>query len=226
MSHELRTPLNNVLGRAELLVEEIHGSLNEKQLRSVESIHESGRHLLELINDILDLSKIEADKLDLQQEPVSVSDLCEASIRLVSEAAQKKTILISADVDSIVVLITGDPRRLKQILVNLLSNAVKFTPVGGRVGLEVRGDHQGGMVTFTVWDTGIGIDEADMPRLFRPFEQLDSRLSRQYDGTGLGLSLVSRLTRLHGGGVSVTSVLGQGSRFIVTLPWRLRDKQG
>jgi PAS domain S-box-containing protein len=222
MSHELRTPLNTVLGRAELLAEEIHGPLNERQRRSVASIEESGRHLLALINDILDLSKIEANKLDLQSEPVSVSDLCESSIRLVTEAAHKKTITISTDLDARVVLVMGDPRRLKQILVNLLANAVKFTPTGGCVGLELSGDPEGGTVTFTIWDTGIGIAEADLGRLFRPFEQLDSRLSRQYEGTGLGLSLVSRLVHLHGGGVAVSSVLGQGSRFIVTLPWQPR----
>ncbi|NTU82207.1 MAG: PAS domain S-box protein [Chloroflexales bacterium] len=223
MSHELRTPLNAVLGRAELLREEVHGPLNERQLRSVVSIEESGRHLLELINDILDLSKIEANKLELQLEPMSVADLCQSSMRLVNEAAQKRQISLRTDLDPHISIIVGDPRRLKQILLNLLSNAVKFTPPGGQVGLEVRGDKPGGSLTFSVWDTGIGIADADLPRLFRPFEQLDSSLSRQYEGTGLGLSLVARLAKLHGGSVAVQSKLGQGSRFTVTLPWSPRE---
>ncbi|HMQ32944.1 MAG TPA: PAS domain S-box protein [Chloroflexaceae bacterium] len=223
VSHELRTPLNAILGRAEILAEGIHGPLSERQLRSVASIEESGRHLRDLINDLLDIAKIEADKLDLQHEPVSVADLCEASVRLVGEAAIKKGLKLRSDLDPQVAVITGDPRRLKQILVNLLANAVKFTPAGGGMGLQVRGDREAGTATFTVWDTGIGIAEADLPRLFRPFEQLDSKLSRQYEGTGLGLSLVARLTRLHGGNVAVVSAPDQGSRFSVTLPWAPKE---
>ena len=224
MSHELRTPLNAVLGRAELLREAAHGPLTERQLRSVISIEESGRHLLELINDILDLSKIEANKLDMHIQPISVGDLCYAILRLMGEMAQKKRIMLSADIDPHVSIIEGDPRRLKQILFNLLSNAVKFTPADGKIGLEVRGDSKAGRLTFTVWDTGIGIAVTDLPRLFRPFEQIDSKLNRHYEGTGLGLSLVARLTKLHGGSVHVESELGQGSRFTVTLPWSPRER--
>ena len=223
ISHELRTPLNAILGRAEVLAEAIYGPLNERQLRSVAGIAESGRHLLDLINDLLDIAKIEANKLDIQQEPVSVADLCEASMRMVGEAAVKKGLKLSSNLDPQVAMISGDPRRLKQILVNLLANAVKFTPAGGSIGLEVCGDREAGTVTFTVWDTGIGIAEADLPRLFRPFEQLDSKLSRQYEGTGLGLSLVARLTELHGGRVGVVSAPDQGSRFSVTLPWQPKE---
>jgi PAS domain S-box-containing protein len=225
MSHELRTPLNAILGRAELLAELIQGPLNERQLRSVSNIDESGRHLLDLINDILDLSKIEASMLDLQEESVGVADLFEASIRMVAGAAAKKGIGLSSRLDPQVMQIRGDPRRLKQILVNLLSNAIKFTP-SGQITLEVQGNPADGIATFSVTDTGIGIAAADLPRLFRPFEQLDSKLSRQYEGTGLGLSLVARLARLHGGSVAVESELGKGSRFAVMLPWRPHEQEG
>ncbi len=225
MSHELRTPLNAILGRAELLAELIHGPLNERQLRSVANIDESGRHLLELINDILDLSKIEASMLDLQQEVVGVADLFEASMRMIAGAAGKKGISLHARLDPQVIQIKGDPRRLKQILVNLLSNAVKFTP-SGQITLEVHGNPAEGYATFSVTDTGIGIAHADLPRLFRPFEQLDSKLSRQYEGTGLGLSLVARLARLHGGSVAVQSEPGKGSCFSVMLPWQPREDEG
>ena len=220
MSHELRTPLNAILGPAELLSEGYYGPLTERQLRSITSIIDSGRHLLELINDILDLGKIEASKLVLSQEAVVVRDLCQASLHVVDAVARNKGIIIQVDLDPQAHWLMGDPRRLKQILVNLLTNAVKFTPAGGQVGLEVRGDPEARLLRFSVRDTGIGIAADDLPRLFRPFEQLDSSLSRHYEGTGLGLSLVARLTQLHGGTVAVQSELGQGSRFTVTLPWQ------
>ncbi len=219
MSHELRTPLNTILGMSEALQEEVYGELNLKQLQSLHSIEESGRHLLTLINDILDLSKIEVGKLTLEMGPISVSDLCQASLRLVQQAAHKKQLQIEQTLDSTVPILEGDERRLKQILVNLLSNAVKFTPPGGRIGLEVQTNPDQSRVEFTVWDTGIGIAAADMPRLFQPFVQLDSSLAREYSGTGLGLSLVYRMTRLHQGSVSLQSEPGQGSRFTVSLPW-------
>ena len=224
MSHELRTPLNAVLGMSEALQEEVYGPLNEKQLGSLHSIEESGRHLLELINDILDLSKIEAGKLELECTPVSVESVCQASLRLIRQNAHKKQLTIRSTLDSAVEVIWADERRLKQILVNLLSNAVKFTPQGGQVGLEVTGDQVGdgapGAVRIAVWDTGIGISPEDMTRLFRPFVQLDSSLSREYAGTGLGLSLVYRMVELHGGSVSVASEVNVGSRFTVSLPWQ------
>ncbi len=219
MSHELRTPLNAILGSAEILQSETFGQLNEKQLKYAQNIEESGRHLLELINDILDLSKIEAGKMELSIQPVSVAAVCDASVRLVKQLAHKKQLQLSMSLDERVQTIPADERRLKQILVNLLSNAVKFTPEGGQIGLEVRGDPDRETVHFTVWDTGIGIAREDMDRLFQPFMQLDSSLSRQYAGTGLGLSLVSRMTELHGGSVSVESEPGKGSRFTVSLPW-------
>ncbi len=219
MSHELRTPLNAVMGMSEALQEEVYGSLNEKQMRSLKVIEESGGHLLELINDILDVAKIGAGKLDIEIHPVEVESVCEASLRLIKETAQKKRLKISSYYDSSVISIKGDARHLKQVLVNLLSNAVKFTPEGGEVGLEVKGDCENGVVRITVWDTGIGISPENMKLLFQPFVQIDSSLSRQYNGTGLGLALVDRLTKMHGGSVSVKSEENVGSRFIVTLPW-------
>jgi len=220
MSHELRTPLNTVLGLSETLQEQLYGPLNKRQHKSLRSIEKSGRHLLALINDILDVSKIEAGKLGLEIGPVSVELVCQASLGLTKQIAQKKRLKVSSSFDSAVEIVQADQRRLKQILVNLLSNAVKFTPEGGAISLEVVGDVEREAVHFTVWDTGIGISPEEMERLFQPFVQLDSSLSRQYTGTGLGLALVRRLTELHGGGVSVESEVGKGSRFTVSLPWQ------
>jgi PAS domain S-box-containing protein len=217
MSHELRTPLNSILGLSEVLQEEVYGSLNQKQMRSLHTIEESGRHLLSLINDILDLSKIEAGKVQLIFDTVSVESVCLASLRLVKEAAQKKRLKVVQSVDSQIATVWADERRLKQILVNLLGNAVKFTPEGGTVGLEVRSLPGGHQLTFAVWDTGIGIAPENFDRLFQPFVQLDSRLARQFGGTGLGLALVKRMVEMQGGTISVQSEVGRGSRFMFSL---------
>jgi len=225
MSHELRTPLTGVLGLSEALQLETYGPLNEKQKHALKDIESSGRHLLELINDILDLSKIEADKLDLQIEPCSVAEICQASLQLVKGMAQRKHQKVGFTSNLASAVIQADPRRVKQILVNLLSNAVKFTPEGGALGLDVKGHEEERIIQFTVWDEGIGIKEGDLKRLFTPFVQLDSSLSRQQSGTGLGLSLVSKLSELHGGSVSVESEVNKGSRFTVSLPWYPRDEQ-
>ncbi|MBI1881941.1 MAG: response regulator [Chloroflexi bacterium] len=224
MSHELRTPLNTILGFSEALLQQIAGPLNERQLNFLQMIEESGRHLLAMINDILDVSKIEAGKLDLQLGRVSVEEVCQASLQFINQAALKKRISVSFHMDQTPPTIQADARRLKQILVNLLSNAVKFIPEGRRVGLEVKGEPAQEVLHFIVWDTGIGMTSEDLARLFKPFVQLDSRLSRQYEGTGLGLALVSRLAELHGGSVSVESAVGQGSRFTVSLPWQASDE--
>jgi len=221
MSHELRTPLNAVLGLAEALQEEIYGPLNQQQCKLLHSIEESGSHLLALINDILDLAKIDAGKLDLERESVAVVEICQASLDMIQQGAQKKHLSIDLAIDPAVALLHADPRRLKQILVNLLSNAVKFTPAHGALGLEVIGDAARQTVDLTVWDTGIGIAQEDMGRLFEPFVQLDSRLARQYNGTGLGLTLVYRMAKMHGGSIAVTSAVGAGSRFTVSLPWQI-----
>jgi len=219
MSHELRTPLNAILGISESLEERISGELNEKQLKYVRIISESGHHLLDLINDILDLSKIEAGKLELNVQTISVEKLCISSLRMIKELAQKKLLNVLYQVDENVKYILGDERRLKQSLVNLLGNAVKFTPPGKAIGLEVNGNTKTNEVIFTVWDQGIGIDPQDIKHLFKPFVQLNAGLAREYGGTGLGLALVAQMIRLHGGRIDLTSELQVGSRFMFTLPW-------
>lgn len=226
MSHELRTPLNAIIGLSESLAEKTVGELNEKQAKYLGVIAESGQHLLTLINDILDLAKIEAGQVNLHRDKVDVSAVCRSGLRMIHQLAHKKNQEVSFEMDEDLGLIRADERRLKQMLVNLLSNAVKFTPEGGRLGLEVRGNRQSNIVQFTVWDTGIGIEEEDRERLFHPFVQLDSELSRKTTGTGLGLALVAQMARLHGGSVSVESQPGNGSRFTITLPWETAVNTG
>ncbi len=238
MSHELRTPLNAILGMSEGLYEEVFGSINERQHKAIATIERSGQHLLELINDILDLSKIESGKLELQISDVPVRSLCDASLGLVRQMAQKKNIRLCTCIPNYIDSVQADERRLRQVLINLLSNAVKFTPEGGSVTLEVRiedagvrgcggaGEVEGinsssssSYLCFRVIDTGIGIAPEDMGKLFQAFVQIDSRLNRQYNGTGLGLALVQRIASLHGGTVAVESEVGRGSCFIVRIPY-------
>jgi len=220
MSHELRTPLNGILGLSESLLLGVHEALTNRQKKSVEAIESSGRHLLGLINDILDLSKIEAGKLDVYREAVYVRDVCQSSLAFIRQAALKKSIQVEYASEPVEVVVEADPRRLKQILVNLLSNAVKFTPANGQVKLEVRVEPEAGRLDISVTDTGIGIAPEDLKRLFNPFTQIDSSLTRRFEGTGLGLALVKRLTEMQGGTVQVESQEGQGSKFTVSLPWR------
>jgi len=218
VSHELRTPLNAILGLTQALEEEVYGPLSDQQQGTLHGIGQSGRHLLSLINDILDVAKIETGELELETGLVPVKDVCRASLGLVKQAAQKKGLRVFFSQDDGVTRIQADQHRLQQVLVNLLGNAVKFTPEGGKIGLEVAGDLEQDVVHFTVWDTGIGIAEDQIAHLFQPFVQLDGTLARRYSGTGLGLALVHRLTEMHGGAVSVESEVGRGSRFTVTLP--------
>ena len=219
MSHELRTPLNAILGLSESLCEGVYGGLTDKQSKSINTIAESGHHLLSLINDLLDIAKIGAGKMDLDWTNSNLEDLCKSSMRFISGLASKKKISISLFTDPIASTMHADQRRLKQILVNLLSNAVKFTEAGGHISLQTRSNPERNAIEISVTDNGIGISNSDIERLFRPFTQLDSKLSRQYAGTGLGLSLVLRLAELHGGSVEVKSELGKGSCFTVSLPW-------
>ncbi len=218
MSHELRTPLNSILGLSETLLEQRRDPLSEYQQRSLKTVASSGEHLLELINDILDLSKIEAGKFDCYPQIIGVDDLCRSSLAFVKEQAARKSITLKYENQKVVVKIYADPRRLKQILVNLLTNAVKFTPEHGQVVLHISADIEQGRILFSVIDTGIGIASDDLRQLFLPFSQVDSSLTREYEGTGLGLALVQKLTDLHGGSVDVESEVGRGSRFTVNLP--------
>jgi PAS domain S-box-containing protein len=217
MSHELRTPLNSILGLSETLLEQRRDPLSEHQQRSIQIVQSSGNHLLELINDILDLSKIEAGKFDYHPQSLSVDEICRSSLAFVKTQSVKKSITLTYSNEASIPRIYADPRRLKQILVNLLMNAVKFTPENGQVILQINTDVEQDIIRFSVIDTGIGIAPEDLPRLFQPFVQLDSSLNRQHDGTGLGLALVQRLTDLHGGSVHVESEIGKGSRFSIIL---------
>lgn len=219
MSHELRTPLNAILGFTQAVRDQIYGPASERLLNSARAADTAGHHLLDLISDILDLSKIQAGRLKLSLDPVPVQSLCEASLQMVEKAAQKKGVLLASTVAPGVGLLLADGRRLKQMLVNLLSNAVKFTPEGGRIDLTVEGDREKKVIRFLVADTGIGIEKDQIPRLFQPFTQVDSQLSRPHSGTGLGLSLVLSMAALHGGGVYVESEPGRGSCFTILLPW-------
>ena len=220
MSHELRTPLNAVLNMSESLQEGIYGPISERQKRPVGLVEESGRHLLSLINDILDLAKVESGTMKLSVETVIAEDVCRASLRFITALAHTKRVKVTTELGEQRTSIRADERRLKQILVNLLNNAVKFTPEGGSIGLALSSSSENHEVLFSVWDTGIGISVEEQSRLFKPFVQLDAGLDRRYAGTGLGLSLVERMTKLHGGTVQLTSPgHGQGSRFTISLPW-------
>ncbi|HNC07405.1 MAG TPA: PAS domain S-box protein [Anaerolineales bacterium] len=218
MSHELRTPLNAILGLSESLLEETIGPVNLRQKKYINTISESGRHLLELINDILDLAKIESGQVQLDISEVDIEKVCRASLRIVEHLAKKKNQKTHLKITPEAGWIQADERRLRQMIVNLLSNAVKFTPDQGEVGINAHVDVSGGLLQVEVWDTGIGIQEKDIEHLFQPFVQLDAGLSRESSGTGLGLALVAQMARLHGGHISVSSEIGKGSRFILILP--------
>jgi len=235
MSHELRTPLNAIIGFSEVLKDGVMGDLTDDQQEYIGDIFNSGQHLLTLINDILDLSKIEAGKMELNLEAVDVPQLLGNSLTIVKEKAMAHSIKLSLQVDEAVGVCNLDARKGKQILFNLLSNAVKFTPDGGQISLAARivpaeniHSHmspqlvgsKGEFLELQVTDSGIGISKQDQQKLFQAFVQADSKLSRQYEGTGLGLVMVKRLAELHGGGVDMTSEHGKGSTFTVWLPYR------
>ncbi|MEA1907618.1 MAG: response regulator [Euryarchaeota archaeon] len=216
MSHELRTPLNSIIGFSEILHDETFGALNEKQSKYATNILTSGKHLLQLINDILDLSKVEAGKVELEYVDFDVQTVLEGAKTLVLSIAEKKKIRIAVTVEPELTMINGDVSKFKQIIYNLLSNAIKFTPDGGSITVD--GRRKGGMAQISVTDTGIGISPEAAKKLFQPFVQADSSTSRRYGGTGLGLSLVKQFVELHGGMVWVESEPDRGSTFIFTMP--------
>ncbi|MDY6938122.1 MAG: PAS domain S-box protein [Cyanobacteriota bacterium] len=220
MSHELRTPLTSILGFSSLLEQQIFGELNPKQLQYIQRIHHSGEHLLNLIKDVLDLSKVEAGKVKLDIEPISIPQVCEATLSLVGEQARNRGREIVVSIQPDLPLLMADELRVRQMLLNLLSNAIKFSLEGGKIGLEAK--TQAGYLHLVVWDEGIGIPEDKQALLFQPFEQLDSN-GRQHEGTGLGLALTRQLAELHGGTVECESKQGKGSRFTISLPLNLHQ---
>ena len=219
MSHELRTPLTSILGFSSVLLKRAFGDLNEKQEQYLTSIYTSGEHLLALINDLLDLSKIEAGREELYFESIEILELCESSLEYIRAQAEKKQLALSLSITTDATQCMGDRRRLKQILVNLLSNAVKFTEIGSVCLRVTQVNHT---LQFLVEDTGIGIAPADLGTLFQPFHQLQSGLDRKYQGTGLGLALAQKLAHLHQGNITVTSTLNVGSCFTLQLPLTLQ----
>jgi signal transduction histidine kinase/CheY-like chemotaxis protein len=221
MSHELRTPLNAIIGFAEVLKDGLIGELTQQQREYVGDIVDSGAHLLALINDILDLSKVEAGTMDVDIEPVDLCPLFDSSLAMVKEKALAHKIALTAHIDDALPMLQLDARKLKQIAYNLLSNAVKFTPDGGAVTLRVQRAMRDGQprLEVAVEDTGIGIAHADQARLFQPFVQVDGSLGKHFQGSGLGLAMVKRLAELLGGSVELTSTPGKGSTFVVLLPW-------
>lgn len=244
MSHELRTPLNSILGFSEILVDELYGKLNEKQQEYAKDIYSSGKHLLNLINDILDLSKVESGKLELELGGFPLSDVLNASMTMLKEKAMKHGIKMRLEIDPDAdIEIEADQRKLKQIMFNLLSNAVKFTQDGGAVRVSARKAHGSqfmahseknvshelsamnyeldqNFIEISVVDTGIGIKPEDMEKLFKPFSQIESAYTKTYEGTGLGLALTKRLVELHGGKIWVSSEFGKGSTFSFVMPVR------
>ncbi len=221
MSHELRTPMNAILGMSEALLQEgSFEAISEQQKQAVKTIESSAKHLLCLINEILDLAKIQSGKITLNLEQTKIQDLCENSLNLFRQQAFQKRIYLHNYIKTSISNIKVDQLRIQQVLINLLSNAIKFTPSGGDVLLNVQEDTNQENIIFSVTDTGTGIPKHQISQLFEPFVQLNSQLNRQHGGTGLGLSLVRRLTELHGGTVAVESQLGKGSTFYVKLPYR------
>ncbi len=218
MSHELRTPLNAIIGFSEVMLTThlAKGSL-DKSREYARDINASGHHLLSLINDLLDLAKIEANKLELQEEPIDIEATADSALTVVRQRALERGLDLSTSFPEGLPLLRADERKLRQILINLLSNAIKFTPRGGTVGLAVLPIAAAG-VTLRVSDSGIGIALDDIPRVLQPFVQVDSKLGRATEGTGLGLPLADALVRLHGGTLSIQSAVGIGTTIDICFP--------
>jgi signal transduction histidine kinase/CheY-like chemotaxis protein len=218
MSHELRTPLNAVLGMSEALIDQVFGPVRPEQMRPLQAISDCGQHLLAMINDLLDLARIGAGKLELELDHVDVNSLAQGAVHLLRAAASRKQVELSARLADGLPLLLVDARRIRQVLANLLDNSIKFCVKGGSVGLEVGAGPEARTIELTVWDTGPGIAAEDLPKLFKPFAQLDRGLDRRHQGAGMGLMMAERLAHLHGGRLTVQSELGRGSRFTLHLP--------
>jgi hypothetical protein len=215
MSHELRTPLNSIIGFTGTLLQGLAGPLNEEQQKQMHMVQTSARHLLALINDVLDISKIEAGQLALSPAPFKLRDAIERTFKLVAPIAEKKGIGLKLEIGDDVNGVTTDQRRLEQILLNLFNNAVKFTEQG-YVGIDCRTDDD--HYRLSIYDTGIGILPEEIHGLFQPFHQIDTSLSRKHEGTGLGLSICQKLVEMMGGSIAVRSEWGKGSTFTVRIP--------
>ena len=220
MSHELRTPLNSIIGFTGIMLQGLTGPLNPEQHKQMTMVQASSRHLLSLINDVLDISKIEAGQLSLECKPFDLRLSLEKSLRLVAPLAEKKGLTLSTELPDLDYHITGDQRRVEQVVINLLNNAIKFTEQGW-VKLSAEGDGDGLLLHLA--DSGIGIAAEDLPRLFQPFHQLDSGLARKREGTGLGLSICRKLLDMMGGTIAVHSLPGEGSTFTIRLPRQARE---
>jgi signal transduction histidine kinase len=220
MSHELRTPLNAIIGFSEVLNEKMFGELNPKQAEYINDIHNSGLHLLSLINDILDLTKVESGRMELDTSEFDIGSTLHNVLILIRERAQRGRLTIEVKVQPELDPVVADERKVKQIVLNLVSNAVKFTLPGGKVAIEVAQDPAG--TTIAVADTGIGIAPADAELIFAEFHQIRSSGEIRYEGTGLGLALTKALVELHQGRISVASTVGEGSTFTVWLPAKQR----
>jgi signal transduction histidine kinase len=221
MSHELRTPLNAIMGYAALLADRIYGDVNDRQEEGLRRIHVSAQHLLALINDILDLAKIEAGKMPLHLTPVSVALVVAEISQQVEPTVRRKKLSFSTDLPSDLPVMISDETKIKQVLLNLLSNAVKFTNIGGVV---VRVRIEGDIVRVDIEDTGIGIRPEDMEAIWEDFRQVDQSRTREFGGTGLGLSITRKLIQALGGSVRVESEYGKGSTFSVALPLQLSPR--
>jgi len=220
MTHELRTPLNSIIGFSELLKKKDFGELNKIQEKYVDNIHLSGKNLLMIINDILDLSKVEAGKIDLSIERISIVDVINESIAIIKDINTQKKIQVFTEIDPELDLIKADRNRIRQVLYNLLSNAMKFSKPQGSVTVTAR--KEGDMAQISVSDTGIGIKEENIGRLFKEFEQSDRGTSRHFGGTGLGLVISKKFIELHSGSIWVRSKYGEGSTFYFTLPLKTK----
>ena len=217
MSHELRTPLNAIIGFSEVLMQRMFGELNEKQEEYLKDIYDSGRHLLSLINDILDLSKIEAGRMELELTDFDLPTAIDSALTLVRERATRRGIALRKSLDARVGQVQADERKVRQVVLNLLSNAIKFTPEGGRI--EVRAVSVDGSVEVSVTDTGVGIAPEDQEAVFEEFRQVGTSAAKQ-EGTGLGLALCRKFVELHGGTIWIRSAVGAGSTFTFRLPMR------
>ena len=226
MSHELRTPLNAIIGFSEIMTREMFGSIGPRYQEYSRLIHESGAHLLELINSVLDMSKIEAGKFELSEEMFDLEETAESAVRFLKIPAERAGVVLALSVQPGARLVFADRRAIKQILVNLLSNGVKYTPPGGEVRVAAQVSHGGRGIEITVTDTGTGISQSDLERLGKPFEQVENAEVRAKEGTGLGLALVKALAAMHGGEAVLTSALGEGTRVTVQLPHAAVGAQG